>query len=182
MAEKNTPTKVKSSSSVVPSTGTKAAPVVKPEKVMVNGAVSKPETRVSATPKGKDAPAEKKPAAKRNSAAFKAKPVEVHGIALVPPVGASEPTEVEVASMAPVADPAVTDPSVGLTEQAETAVENLAKSEPAESEAFFHKVEAAIRWRAYELYLQRGGRNGSADHDWATAEREIRARYMQRTA
>ena len=34
-------------------------------------------------------------------------------------------------------------------------------------------VEEAIRRRAYELYLERGGAHGSAMDDWLQAEREI---------
>jgi hypothetical protein len=30
-----------------------------------------------------------------------------------------------------------------------------------------------IRIRAYELFLQREGRNGSDEHDWLAAEKEI---------
>lgn len=37
----------------------------------------------------------------------------------------------------------------------------------------------AVRMRAYEIFVdrQRTGRNGTADQDWATAERQIRAAY-----
>jgi len=34
-------------------------------------------------------------------------------------------------------------------------------------------VEEKIRLRAYELYLQRGGRGGSPEQDWLQAQREI---------
>jgi DUF2934 family protein len=37
-------------------------------------------------------------------------------------------------------------------------------------------VEEAIRRRAYELYLERGGAHGSAMDDWLRAEREIPSR------
>ena len=34
-------------------------------------------------------------------------------------------------------------------------------------------VEQRIRTRAYELYLQRGGRGGSPEQDWFQAQKEI---------
>jgi len=37
-------------------------------------------------------------------------------------------------------------------------------------------LETLIRLRAYELYLERGGRPGSETEDWLLAEREVRAR------
>jgi hypothetical protein len=36
-------------------------------------------------------------------------------------------------------------------------------------------LEEAIRFRAYEIYLQRGGMPGNPREDWAVAEREILA-------
>jgi hypothetical protein len=41
-------------------------------------------------------------------------------------------------------------------------------------------VEEKIRVRAYELYLQRGGRGGSPEQDWMRAKEEICG--QQRTA
>jgi Protein of unknown function (DUF2934) len=41
-------------------------------------------------------------------------------------------------------------------------------------------VEAKVRARAYELYLQRGGRGGSPEQDWLRAKEEICG--QQRTA
>ena len=35
----------------------------------------------------------------------------------------------------------------------------------------------AIKLRAYELWIQRGCPDGSADEDWHQAERELRARH-----
>ncbi len=43
-------------------------------------------------------------------------------------------------------------------------------------------LDEEIRLRAYELYLERGGRPGDEHDDWLSAEREIRARYQARTA
>ena len=34
-------------------------------------------------------------------------------------------------------------------------------------------VEEKIRTRAYELYLQRGGRGGSPEQDWLQAQKEV---------
>ena len=43
-------------------------------------------------------------------------------------------------------------------------------------------LEDEIRRRAYELYEQRGYLPGYEHDDWFTAEREILARYNQRSA
>lgn len=43
-------------------------------------------------------------------------------------------------------------------------------------------LEDQIRRRAYELYEQRGYLPGYEHDDWFTAEREILARYNQRSA
>jgi hypothetical protein len=50
---------------------------------------------------------------------------------------------------------------------------NGSKNHPAD-------LETAIRQRAYELYLERGGRSGSETEDWLSAEREVLA--QSRTA
>jgi hypothetical protein len=34
-------------------------------------------------------------------------------------------------------------------------------------------IEETIRARAYELYLQRGGRGGSPEQDWLQAQKEV---------
>ena len=39
-------------------------------------------------------------------------------------------------------------------------------------------LEAEIRRRAYELYVERGYLPGHEDEDWLVAEREVRARYQ----
>ena len=36
-------------------------------------------------------------------------------------------------------------------------------------------LEAAIRLRAYELFIERGGQPGSETEDWLSAEREVMA-------
>ena len=40
----------------------------------------------------------------------------------------------------------------------------------------FESLEQKIRVRAYELYLARGGSNGSPEGDWLRAEAEIRTK------
>ena len=37
-------------------------------------------------------------------------------------------------------------------------------------------MEELIRRRAYEIYLERGGKGGSPEQDWLRAQEEIRAR------
>ncbi|MBO0910745.1 MAG: DUF2934 domain-containing protein [Acidobacteria bacterium] len=39
-------------------------------------------------------------------------------------------------------------------------------------------LEAAIRLRAYELYVERGSQPGSETEDWLSAEREVLARSL----
>jgi Protein of unknown function (DUF2934) len=43
----------------------------------------------------------------------------------------------------------------------------------------FDDLHARISCRAYELYLQRGCREGRAEEDWLEAEREILDREFQ---
>jgi hypothetical protein len=43
-------------------------------------------------------------------------------------------------------------------------------------------LQRAIRARAYELFLQRGGQHGHDFEDWLRAEAELRAQYQERTA
>jgi len=38
-------------------------------------------------------------------------------------------------------------------------------------------LDEEIRFRAYELYLQRNGSGGDPNSDWFVAEREVRARH-----
>lgn len=42
------------------------------------------------------------------------------------------------------------------------------------------KLRASITERAYELYLERGRREGCAEQDWLDAEREILAHTLPR--
>lgn len=53
-------------------------------------------------------------------------------------------------------------------------------SQPAErKKAAFDDLHARISCRAYELYVQRGCREGHAEEDWLEAEREILDREFQ---
>jgi hypothetical protein len=139
------------------------------------------KTKAKPAPKTDKAKAVKAPAKPRKTAA-KAKPA--HGIALV----TRETTEADVilAEVAVAVDEVAAPVAEAVSEVQATPTEpkpeTAPEPAPAHDAAFYREMEAAIRWRAYELYLQRGGRHGSADQDWVTAEREIRARFMQRTA
>jgi len=44
---------------------------------------------------------------------------------------------------------------------------------PGITQAQSYSIEERIRVRAYELYLERGGANGSSIDDWLRAETEI---------
>lgn len=41
-------------------------------------------------------------------------------------------------------------------------------------------LKEEIRHRAYEIYLERRGTPGNEHEDWLLAEREVRARHLQR--
>lgn len=43
-------------------------------------------------------------------------------------------------------------------------------------------LEEEIRRRAYELYLQRGGKAGDENQDWLVAEQEVRSRQMRQAS
>ena len=43
-------------------------------------------------------------------------------------------------------------------------------------------LEEEIRYRAYQLFQERGGEHGHHHEDWLRAEVEVRARYANRTA
>lgn len=52
--------------------------------------------------------------------------------------------------------------------------ENSSTGTPAPTkQPMFHDLHARITARAYELYLERGRREGCAEQDWLDAEREI---------
>jgi hypothetical protein len=50
---------------------------------------------------------------------------------------------------------------------------------PERKTAAFDDLHARINCRAYELYVQRGCREGHAEEDWLEAEREILDREFQ---
>lgn len=43
------------------------------------------------------------------------------------------------------------------------------------------RTQEEIELRAYEIYLKRGGENGSALDDWLAAEKELSAPQIRRT-
>jgi hypothetical protein len=48
-----------------------------------------------------------------------------------------------------------------------------------EASAFPDEIESKIRRRAYELFEERGRREGFAHEDWARAEAEVLSRYQR---
>ncbi len=44
-----------------------------------------------------------------------------------------------------------------------------------------HHTEEEIRQRAHEIYLRRGGRDGSAEEDWRQAEAELRQKDSEQS-
>ena len=59
----------------------------------------------------------------------------------------------------------------GTSAQSVTAASEVTRETAASS-----NIEEKIRARAYELYLQRGGIDGSPEEDWLRAQEEIRGR------
>ena len=47
--------------------------------------------------------------------------------------------------------------------------------------SFIEPNEEQIRQRAYEIFIERGGRHGSEEADWKQAERELRERQSARS-
>jgi len=41
-----------------------------------------------------------------------------------------------------------------------------------------HEIQDAIRFKAYELYLERNGAHGNDIEDWLTAERIVLKRFI----
>lgn len=54
-----------------------------------------------------------------------------------------------------------------------TVQDELSSKATAQKKPAFEDLHARISHRAYELYLQRGCREGHAQEDWLDAEREI---------
>jgi hypothetical protein len=48
-----------------------------------------------------------------------------------------------------------------------------------EASAFQDEIESQIRRRAYELFEERGRREGFAHQDWTSAEAEVLSRYQR---
>ncbi len=65
------------------------------------------------------------------------------------------------------------------TRSRSTAKSPQAKRQIAPAVATQTSLEEAIRFRAYEIYLQRGGMPGNPYDDWAVAEREVLATIGQ---
>ena len=57
--------------------------------------------------------------------------------------------------------------------------DSSSESQSPERKAAFDDLHARINCRAYELYVQRGCREGHAEEDWLEAEREILDREFQ---
>ena len=154
----------KSTASAVKATTTPKAKVEKPETFAQDQATA--SAKKSVAKRTAKTPVKASPKAK--SEASKATAVtaaeKTHGIVLVP---SGAPAGAEGAALA-------TEPAI--------IVAAAISTDPIHGAEFSQQLLAAIRWRAYELYVQREGRNGSADHDWAVAEREVRAEFMQRSA
>ena len=63
------------------------------------------------------------------------------------------------------------------TSSTSTRAKKAATPQAQESTAVFQSngnVEAEIRFRAYQLYVQRGGTHGADLEDWLRAETEVR--------
>jgi len=55
----------------------------------------------------------------------------------------------------------------------------VVKTEPRKNVVVPIKMEDEVRRRAYEIFVERGGKPGSEAEDWLTAEREVRQRYQK---
>lgn len=71
--------------------------------------------------------------------------------------------------------------STGASAAAQPSKVTSIESRPAHSNGDA-SLEDRIRFRAYELYEQRGRYDGFADQDWLRAEAELRAPAGKRTA
>jgi hypothetical protein len=96
-------------------------------------------------------------------------------------------TQPEIGNGTQAAQPVTTtSPKVGNGTQPENRKATQAAPPLTTSPEFAHAsqaspvVEEKIRARAYELYLQRGGKGGSPEQDWLRAKEEICG--QQRTA
>jgi len=67
-------------------------------------------------------------------------------------------------------------PHTAMPAQQDTA--SASRKSPPRAQPSFDDLHARIAVRAYELYVQRGYREGSALEDWLDAEREILAEVL----
>jgi len=74
--------------------------------------------------------------------------------------------------MAKTKSPRIPKPKAIKNEEIEAPENRTAQSQYSPAD-----LEAEIRFRAYELYEQRGYTNGRQEEDWLTAEREVLARH-----
>ena len=103
-----------------------------------------------------------------------------------PTVGVETPASAEPATqaekMAAASAPQMTEQT--MTEQQmpeQKPAPKLSAVEPLPAAA--KDLEAAIRQRAYQIYLERHGAPGNPQEDWARAEREVKERFdHQRSA
>ncbi len=79
-------------------------------------------------------------------------------VASAPTLQAPPPTHRDPADQRPPEDTIAADPRV------------------TEASHFGQPTQEEIRRRAYELYVQRGGKHGMDEDDWYRAERELRSR------
>ena len=85
--------------------------------------------------------------------------------------GSSIRNKKTAASLEPIAHPAT-------VESAQEGVrKNVTVSAAPASKNGGANIDEEIRYRAYELYLQRNGAAGDPNADWFVAEREVRARH-----
>ena len=80
-------------------------------------------------------------------------------------------TQPENGNSTQAAPPLTTSPEVGNGTQ--TAQPVTTSPEFAHASQASPVVEEKVRARAYELYLQRGGKGGSPEQDWLRAKEEI---------
>jgi hypothetical protein len=73
-----------------------------------------------------------------------------------------------------IAQPVTTAPAIAETTPEATALEIAASP----TKGHFAVTEELVRRRAYEIYLQRGGRGGSPEQDWFQALQEIAGRHV----
>jgi hypothetical protein len=76
----------------------------------------------------------------------------------------STPAEVVAAEVKPIPEPRKLE---------------MVKTEPRKNVVVPIKMEDEVRRRAYEIFVERGGKPGNQAEDWLAAEREVRQRYQK---